>query len=209
MTEALPPEERKNDPWPEEKVALLLKHAKDGRSASEIAERLNDGTTRNAVIGKLMRLERSGLVIERRGALLKQGSAPARGMSARPKPSMPTVAKAAAKSPVAIGGTPFNQRGRAFRNPLRAAQSKPLKLEPPVPFTNGGRITILELSSKTCKWPIGDPQHKDFCFCGHPPRAESSYCTYHARAAYQPAQPRGSAAKLPPLPLPNFSGLSK
>jgi len=53
-----------------------------------------------------------------------------------------------------------------------------------------GRITILHLSDKTCKWPIGDPTHEDFCFCGHGPREGSPYCEYHARIAYQPPQAR-------------------
>ena len=49
-----------------------------------------------------------------------------------------------------------------------------------------GRISILHLSDKTCKWPIGDPASEDFCLCGHGPKNGSPYCEYHARLAYQP-----------------------
>ena len=66
-------------------------------------------------------------------------------------------------------------------------EPKPLRL---VDSAKDGRITILHLTDKTCKWPIGDPQHDDFCFCGHGPRDGSPYCEYHARIAYQPAQER-------------------
>lgn len=66
-------------------------------------------------------------------------------------------------------------------------EPKPLRL---VDSARDGRITILHLSDKTCKWPIGDPMKEDFCFCGHGPRDGSPYCEYHARMAYQPPQSR-------------------
>ena len=66
-------------------------------------------------------------------------------------------------------------------------EPQPLRL---VDLPKGGRVTILHLSDKTCKWPIGDPGSEDFCFCGHSPRDKSPYCEYHARAAYQPMQDR-------------------
>ena len=59
-----------------------------------------------------------------------------------------------------------------------------------VDLPKDGRVTILHLSDKTCKWPIGDPGSEDFCFCGHGPRDGSPYCEYHARLAYQPLQDR-------------------
>ena len=59
-----------------------------------------------------------------------------------------------------------------------------------VDLSKDGRVTILHLSDKTCKWPIGDPGSEEFCFCGHGPREGSPYCEYHARLAYQPMQDR-------------------
>ena len=52
----------------------------------------------------------------------------------------------------------------------------------PIPL----RATILTLSDRTCKWPIGDPADEAFCFCGHLPRGSSPYCEYHSRVAFQP-----------------------
>jgi GcrA cell cycle regulator len=47
------------------------------------------------------------------------------------------------------------------------------------------RIAFLEVSNKTCRWPIGDPGHKDFKFCGASPHAGSSYCEYHRQLGTQ------------------------
>lgn len=180
------PDPARENPWPEELVAQLLKLVADGRSGGEIGRAL--GKSRCAVLGKISRLERAGQKIVRRGALLKQGSAPAKGVAARPAPSLPAV-KPSSASPVAIAGVPLARRGRpAYSKVFGPVASKPLPA--PVPFVNGARVTLLKLTSQTCKWPIGDPQHKDFCFCGHQPRENSPYCEFHARAAYVPLQDR-------------------
>ena len=48
--------------------------------------------------------------------------------------------------------------------------------------------TVLTLKEADCRWPIGDPQHSDFHFCGHTKHAGLPYCEFHARKAYQPPQ---------------------
>jgi GcrA cell cycle regulator len=30
------------------------------------------------------------------------------------------------------------------------------------------KLTLMELTERTCKWPIGDPATEDFWFCGLP-----------------------------------------
>jgi GcrA cell cycle regulator len=70
------------------------------------------------------------------------------------------------------------------------------KVSPPMPqVTNdmlvplctekGGHITMLDLTHKTCRWPIGDPTEASFHFCGHPPVPGRPYCPYHHRIAFQ------------------------
>ena len=54
----------------------------------------------------------------------------------------------------------------------------------------GQRRTLLELTEETCRWPIGDPGHADFFFCGGPPISGLPYCAYHSRVAYQPPNVR-------------------
>ena len=43
-----------------------------------------------------------------------------------------------------------------------------------------------ELDEKSCKWPIGHPDEKDFYFCGRSSLKDFSYCKLHILYAYQP-----------------------
>ena len=55
------------------------------------------------------------------------------------------------------------------------------------------RKTIATLVETSCRWPIGDPQHADFHFCGKTKVVGLPYCEHHARRAYQPPAPRRRA----------------
>jgi GcrA cell cycle regulator len=61
----------------------------------------------------------------------------------------------------------------------------------------GQRRTLLELNEDTCRWPIGDPATPEFFFCGGKPLTGLPYCSYHSRAAYQPANERRRDRKPP------------
>jgi bifunctional non-homologous end joining protein LigD len=52
------------------------------------------------------------------------------------------------------------------------------------------KLSIFQLTEKTCKWPIGDPSLEDFPFCGHDSLENLPYCEYHAGVAYQAPEPR-------------------
>jgi GcrA cell cycle regulator len=168
--------------WTDERVELLKKLWTEGLSASQIAGRLGNGVTRNAVIGKVHRLNLSGRVQQQRVAQPRQprkqrepSLAPRAGGS---MPSMPTAGSSALKPMM---------RAETHIRPATIPEPQPLRL---VDLSKDGRVTILHLSDKTCKWPIGDPGSEEFCFCGHGPREGSPYCEYHARLAYQPMQDR-------------------
>jgi len=155
--------------WNDERVELLKKLWSDGLSASQIAGRLG-GVTRNAVIGKVHRLGLSGRATTSR---MKSHRPRARAQNARRlmKPRFPTI------------GNP------AFRNLL--AESEPYtppaeELEIPL----NERKSIQTLTEVSCRWPIGDPQHTDFHFCGRKKVTGLPYCEFHARRAFQPPQPR-------------------
>jgi len=64
-----------------------------------------------------------------------------------------------------------------------AVQKVPAK---PVPERKSGGATILNLTERMCKWPIGDPRDKDFHFCGKASHGNFPYCIEHAQIAYQP-----------------------
>ncbi|MBI2717282.1 MAG: GcrA cell cycle regulator [Rhizobiales bacterium] len=165
--------------WTDERVELLKKLWSEGLSASQIAARLSQGVTRNAVIGKVHRLNLSGRVQQPRTV------APRAPRKAR-EPSHPGRATGLPSMPSA-GNTALKPMVRVDIRPVAIPEPQPVRL---LDLPKGGRVTILHLSDKTCKWPIGDPGSEEFCFCGHGPRNGSPYCEYHARLAYQPLQDR-------------------
>lgn len=161
--------------WTSERVDLLKKLWLEGLSASQIAAELG-GVTRNAVIGKVHRLGLSG-----------RAKAPVAPVKAR-KPGRPAEAPHA---PVAEGGSAAPQTIGATALKVEVATA-PAPVQKPVaelvPIAK--RATILTLTDRTCKWPIGDPTRDDFYFCGNASNTGAPYCAYHCRIAYQPASDR-------------------
>ena len=52
------------------------------------------------------------------------------------------------------------------------------------------KISLIELTEKTCKWPIGDPATDTFWFCGHESEPGKPYCKTHISIAFQPITQR-------------------
>ncbi|MFN0116543.1 MAG: GcrA family cell cycle regulator, partial [Paracoccaceae bacterium] len=52
------------------------------------------------------------------------------------------------------------------------------------------RLTLMELTERTCKWPIGDPATDDFWFCGLAAQPGKPYCDAHVGVAFQPMSSR-------------------
>lgn len=165
--------------WTDERVELLKKLWSEGLSASQIAGRLG-GVTRNAVIGKVHRLGLAG-----RATTSRMKTHRARPRMAQPQ----TAAAAGAKRPQKP------QRFATVGNPALRALYQP-EAEPFVPALEEldiplkERKTIQTLGECHCRWPIGDPQHADFHFCGKEKVAGLPYCQFHARRAFQPPQTR-------------------
>ncbi|MFC3071536.1 GcrA family cell cycle regulator [Shinella pollutisoli] len=173
--------------WTDERVEKLKKLWSEGLSASQIAAQLG-GVSRNAVIGKVHRLNLPGRA--------KTGGTQA---AARPKrPAAPAPRPAAA-----FAARPATQRAAA--RPAGAGLSKDeidavfdgAADQLPVPANANSivvpmsrRLELTQLTERTCKWPIGDPLNEDFHFCGNESPDNSPYCTYHQRLAYQPSAER-------------------
>ncbi|WP_138380574.1 GcrA family cell cycle regulator [Luteithermobacter gelatinilyticus] len=91
--------------------------------------------------------------------------------------------------------------GKAHRMGL-ASRPSPVKTDPakkvkkavekkkPSRKAAGGKVSLLELTDRMCKWPIGHPGEPDFHFCGKPSRPGFPYCQEHCAEAYQVQQPR-------------------
>lgn len=153
--------------WSSERIEQLRSLWHDGLSASQIASHLG-GITRNAVIGKAHRLGLTG-----RPSPIKNRSVSV----ARPRPPRrPRVEHV--PGPRAIAAAP-------------AHHARHVEPPQPVELEDMPGATILTLTDRICKWPIGDPRHPDFHFCGRASAEGLPYCTDHARRAYQPPARRG------------------
>jgi GcrA cell cycle regulator len=158
--------------WTDERVELLKKLWAEGLSASQIAGRIG-GVSRNAVIGKVHRLGLSGRATT------------TRMKSHRPRARMAqSSAKRSQKARFAQVGNPAV---RALYKP-DAEPFVPAQEELVIPLKE--RKSIQTLAECHCRWPIGDPQHPDFHFCGKTKVAGLPYCEFHARRAFQPPQSR-------------------
>ena len=155
--------------WTDERVETLKKLWTDGLSASQIAAELG-GITRNAVIGKVHRLGMSGRA-------KSPSSAAPRPRKAGPHSQMLRVSRPSMRGNTALA--------HAYE---LEAEAEPELIDNVIPL--GQRRTLLELNEETCRWPIGDPGHPDFFFCGGKTVIGMPYCGYHSRIAYQPAADR-------------------
>ncbi len=177
--------------WTDERVEVLKKMWGEGKSASQIAKELG-GVTRNAVIGKVHRLglsNRSGGGGSTKAAAKEK--APAKPKAAeKPKAAPAEPAPAAAPKPI-------------VRPKLVVTAGQPL---PPQPSANeispealasvrevekkAKKLSVMELTERTCKWPVGDPATEDFWFCGLPVQQGKPYCEAHVGVAFQPMSAR-------------------
>jgi GcrA cell cycle regulator len=188
--------------WSDERVELLKKMWGEGQSASQIAKELG-GVTRNAVIGKVHRLglsnrNGSGGTSEPTKAkpAAKPAAAKAKPKAAAkptPKPEAPKPAEEAAPAPAAPvsrakqiipAGQPLPPQPSANEiDP--AALAKVSEIE-----KKAKKLSLMELTERTCKWPVGDPATEDFWFCGLPVQSGKPYCEAHVGVAFQPMSSR-------------------
>jgi GcrA cell cycle regulator len=130
----------------------------DGLSCREIAATI--GVSRNAVIGKISRLN----LKRDKDRMVRTGRPERSTGDARPR------------------GAP------RLRQIL--LQAYPAHTEAAVtdePIHNGHTCSLFELGTDTCRWPISTPGAHDFCFCGNPPIDGLPYCAGHSRLAYRVA----------------------
>lgn len=56
-------------------------------------------------------------------------------------------------------------------------------------FAASGGVTLMELTPHTCRWPVGDPRHDNFRFCGDYAEPGRVYCCQHYALAYYRTSP--------------------
>lgn len=184
--------------WTDERVELLKKLWGEGQSASQIAKELG-GVTRNAVIGKVHRLGLSN-----RATAASSSKVEPKPVAAKPKPKVEPrpSPKTEAARPVPPPPPPGSKPNLPARKLIIPA-GQPL---PPQPSANeispealakvnevektSKKIGLMELTERTCKWPVGDPATEDFWFCGLPVQTGKPYCEAHVGVAFQPMSAR-------------------
>ncbi len=78
----------------------------------------------------------------------------------------------------------------------------PRRLVPAKPSAEmAGKTSLLDLSDRVCKWPLGHPGEPDFHFCGDKVNPGFPYCVNHCGHAYQAQLPRRDRRPPPPLPF--------
>ncbi|GGA07938.1 GcrA family cell cycle regulator [Neptunicoccus cionae] len=186
--------------WTDDRVEMLKTMWGEGKSASQIAKELG-GVTRNAVIGKVHRLGLSNRAAPAKTAKEKPAVKEAAKPKAAPKPAAePAEEPAAAASPAS----------KAAEKPVSLPARKPIITAgqplPPQPSNSeisaealatvaevekkAKKLVLMELTERTCKWPIGDPATDDFWFCGLGVQTGKPYCEAHNAVAFQPMSAR-------------------
>ncbi len=142
---------------------------------------------------------------------------PATPPAAAPTPRAETSAEPAApqpapvrEEPVAASPRPAPQPAAPVSNvtplPVRKAIVPAGQPLPPQPSLNeispealasvrevekrARKLSLMDLTERTCKWPIGDPATEDFWFCGLPSLPGKPYCEAHVGVAFQPMSAR-------------------
>lgn len=134
------------------------------RIADELSKEFGVAVSRNAVIGKANRL---GLILKGDGE-----NADKKTPKTKPKKLHKTVFY-------------FHAEPAAPVNDIAAE---------PIVIATSLRVQLLDLTFYSCRWPLGDPRHADFAFCGadrvKPHDESNAYCAHHAAIAYRPAPTR-------------------
>ena len=110
-----------------------------------------------------------------------------------PAPALPKI--------VSVGPGGFLRQGPGDQQPP-IPPAPPRRLVPAKPSPDiADKTSLLDLSDKVCRWPMGHPGEPDFHFCGAPVNPGFPYCVEHCGRAFQAQLPRGARRPPPPLPF--------
>ncbi|UZW55468.1 GcrA family cell cycle regulator [Sphingobium sp. JS3065] len=216
--------------WTDERIDQLKAMWERGLTASQIADELG-GVSRNAVIGKAHRLglqsrpspvkaneapKKAAPPVRKpaqeteapRPAAPVQHAAPSPARPAAPAPiPVPAAAAPETEAPkpqpriISVGPGGFLRQGPGDQQaPIPPAPPRRLVPAKPSPEI-AGKTSLLDLTERICKWPMGHPGEPDFHFCGETVNPGFPYCVEHCGRAYQAQLPRGTRRPPPPLPF--------
>lgn len=151
-------------------------------TAAKMAEKFGVPITSNTVIGKANRI----------GLRFDSG----KGGGARPGAGRPKGKDTGIPLSICQRSKPKPEKRHKTVFYFRPEQAGPVAGLPPEPIAIpvSRRVQLLELTFNSCRWPLGDPRHADFAFCGadrvKPEDESNAYCAYHAVVAYTPRPTR-------------------
>ena len=200
--------------WTPDRVEALKKMWSDGQSASQIASDLG-GVTRNAVIGKIHRLGLSnrGTGIQKNKSENSRQETPSSRKNKNTSVNETANGNKTKKNSTVQNKKSINlsQSKKEAPKPVTQNVNKPIIFTanqplPPQPSTSeiseetlknvksiekkSKKLSLMELTERTCKWPIGDPATDKFWFCGHMAEPGKPYCETHIEIAFQPVASR-------------------
>lgn len=180
--------------WSRERIATLLRYAREGKSAAEIGREF--GLTRSAVLGKLFRIRaKEGEDVAPRIAL---GRPKLAAIPPKPKtaPEVPKekASRESQRQIYAIRNLVKKHMKSAGFNPTPGVSVKPTKMkktkwddvDPKTP----GLVRMTDLKKGMCKWPLNNALQGEFYFCGAQTEVDKPYCKEHHVIAYAPKMER-------------------
>jgi len=189
--------------WSEKEVARLNELRLDPlKTGAAIAEIMNKefGTDRSRVSviakinrmgystgsGPVVRKSKTSMPMKKRASPTGFFSRQTRAVKATAPPKNPTAAPIAAWKFKPLDKETSAKKTEVLLEALKKIETIQLALD-----TVGVKSTA-DLKPNHCRWPIGDPKHKDFGYCGHPRLAGHPYCEPHAIRA----SPDGNLSRL-------------
>ena len=199
--------------WTEERVKKLTLLWKSGNSASKIAIELGEGVSRNAVIGKIHRLGLSerGSGSNGNGQKIKEKKIKEKNLvehqnskvsdlenslesstqrKGKKRGRKPSIKKLTINENQSIPGFNATENSSLETAEIETEIDKLALKNMKEIEKKAKKLNLLELTEKTCKWPIGDPATSEFWFCGHPSEQGKPYCETHISIAFQPITTR-------------------
>jgi GcrA cell cycle regulator len=176
--------------WTKERVEQLTKLWTEGLSASQIAAELGGSMSRSAVISKANRLGLTHGSAE--GASTPRSRTPSRRAEPSPTGTTSDQGRPALAPTLVDLQVEKKPEESCSRGEVSVLDDVPEETRPEadgaVPLSK--RVTIMELREGMCRWPLGDPTHAGFGYCGAKAITGLPYCTHHAQIAYQPSTER-------------------
>lgn len=150
--------------WNTERVEELKLYVAEGLSFSQIARKIGCGS-RNSALCKFNRLREKDPTLQH----------PHSNLHDKNKYGVP-------------------KQVRVYRRPVPREKALAVILKDqadiiPLCLEDGSAVTIENISSMMCHFPIGDPYEESFRLCGQTQQKGSMYCADHHRICYLPTQP--------------------